>query len=339
MTLPSYAANRFAPERRRGRAWCVAGGFVLVAATAAAEPVIADSQRAEQLFNEGRAAMAAEHFDVACSAFAESQKLDPAAGTLINWGVCLEAQGKTASAFAAYWAGLASNQLGSDPDRQRFVEERVGALEPRLCRVTIAVPADSPPDLQVKVDATVLAANRWNTPALADPGAHLIEASAPGRQTWFGSFTIESDGSVRVVHVPPLAPLPAPPASPPPSPLPPTVKATPNGSHQVALVVAGGLAALGVAGTVYFGARAASAWDERENHCPEHRCDAAAVSASNRAADFAHAADVALAVTAVAVGAGVFIVLSSTRAKAAPRSGIELRGARDGAQIRWSSQF
>src|SRR5262245_13643795 len=102
------------------------------------------AQRAERWFESGRAAMLEGRFEAACEAFAQSQSLDPAAGTLVNWAVCLEARGQTASALTAYFAALASVRSQADPERELFIRQRITVLEPRVCRVTIAVPTDAP---------------------------------------------------------------------------------------------------------------------------------------------------------------------------------------------------
>ena len=94
----------------------------------------------------------------------------------------------------------------------------------------------------------------------------------------------------------------------------------------------------GAAFTVYFGQRAASVWDQRQQHCPAHRCDAQAVAASDRAAAFARAADVAAVVTAAAVGFGLYAVLSSGPASA-PRSSVVVQSKRDRAELQWTQEF
>src|SRR5450631_2038862 len=57
---------------------------------------------ADALFNDARAAMAAKKFDVACEKFRESDRLDPAVGTLFNLANCEEQQGHLVASWALY---------------------------------------------------------------------------------------------------------------------------------------------------------------------------------------------------------------------------------------------
>ncbi|NOU28880.1 MAG: hypothetical protein HOO96_13330, partial [Polyangiaceae bacterium] len=49
---------------------------------------------AETLFREGRKALEAGDYAVACAKFAESQRIEPAPGTLLNLAGCEERSGK-----------------------------------------------------------------------------------------------------------------------------------------------------------------------------------------------------------------------------------------------------
>src|SRR5262245_52850537 len=86
-----------------------------------------DAATAEALFRQGRQAMEAKSYAQACPKFAESQKLDPAAGTLMNLATCEEKLGKLASAWQ-HWKE-AIDALPAKDDRIPFAKSRVDDLE------------------------------------------------------------------------------------------------------------------------------------------------------------------------------------------------------------------
>src|SRR6185436_984215 len=92
-----------------------------------------DPAAAEALFAAGRAAFDAGDYDSACAKFAESQRLDPAAGTLTNLAACNERRGRLASAWENWREAL--SLLRSDDDRRPGVEKRMAELEARLPRL------------------------------------------------------------------------------------------------------------------------------------------------------------------------------------------------------------
>ena len=103
--------------------------------TALAVDAHADPVTAEALFRAGRAAMDAGNPKEACARFAESQRLEPAGGTLLNLGECHEALGELASAWQAY---VEASELLKD-DRRTYALKKRGELEPRLARVELRV--------------------------------------------------------------------------------------------------------------------------------------------------------------------------------------------------------
>src|SRR4051794_33573309 len=111
------------------------------ASAAHAEPT-ADSQIAQSLFDDGRVLMDAGRFAEACPKFAESQRLEPAAGTLLNLALCHEHEGKTATAWTEFRDALSLAMAAQRKDRQELAELHIATLGPKLTRLSVAVPPD-----------------------------------------------------------------------------------------------------------------------------------------------------------------------------------------------------
>lgn len=122
--------------RRLGLALLLALG---VPAGARAEQA-SDPAMAQTLFEAGCALMADGKVDEACSKFEASNKLDPSAGTLLNLGRCYEAQGKTASAWAAYKRAIGIARSTGHVRHLQAGEELSGSIEPRLSKLVVRAP-------------------------------------------------------------------------------------------------------------------------------------------------------------------------------------------------------
>ena len=91
----------------------------------------ASSQAAAQaLFDEARSLMNAGKFAEACPKFAESERLDPGAGTLLNLANCYEKGGQTASAWVTFKDAAAAADVKHRTDWSQRARERATALEP-----------------------------------------------------------------------------------------------------------------------------------------------------------------------------------------------------------------
>lgn len=142
-----------------------------------------DAAIAEQLFRDGRDLLEAGKVDQACEKFAESQRVAPAPGTLLNLAVCREKQGKTATAWSLF-ADVAAEALRSgDAARAKFANDHEAALAGHLCKIVID--ATSPPQGTVlRLDGKVLPEGVLGTAIPVDPGAHALEVTAPGKEPW-----------------------------------------------------------------------------------------------------------------------------------------------------------
>jgi len=183
--------------------------FVLglaVATTSAARALHAadpqTQQLAQALFDEGRRLMDAKRYSDACPKLAESQRLDPGGGTLLNLALCHEKEGKLATAQVDFNEALSLAVKDGRKDREKIARERIAVIEPAMPRVTIVVGAEVE-GLEVKLDGLVLRRVAWGIATPIDLGDHLLEASAPGRIPWSSSFALEPSQR-RSIEVPAL---------------------------------------------------------------------------------------------------------------------------------------
>lgn len=166
-----------------------------------------EQQLAQALFDEGRRLMEAKRYGEACPKLAESQRLDPGGGTLLNLAICHEKDGKLATAKNDFDEALALAIKDGRKDRQTIARERMTAIDASIPRMTVMVAPSSDVDgLEVKLDGLVLRRAAWGVATPVDPGSHLVEATATGRAPWSSSVTLYA-AQKRTVDVPALGPL------------------------------------------------------------------------------------------------------------------------------------
>jgi hypothetical protein len=168
-----------------------------------------DAALAESLFREGKRLLGEHKYAEACPKFEESYKLDHGLGTLLNLASCHESAGKPASAWAEFSEAAARAKRDNDNDRAQLAEDHVKALEPKLAHVSIAIsPGASVPGLVVKFDSRELSSAALGVQIPVDPGTHVVEASAPGKQTYSQTFTTPVTATVLAITVPALGDAP-----------------------------------------------------------------------------------------------------------------------------------
>lgn len=311
-----YLHRRRAPWifRSASRTRAVFGASLLavsVCQTAVAQDVVADT-----LFEEGRALMQAGEYEEACRKLAESHRIDPATGTLLNLGLCYEKSGKTASAWSTFRDAAAMAKKEGHADRTAFAEEHVRQLEPRLSRVILVV-KDAVPGLVVRVNGREMARPVWGVALPTDPGQVHVVAEAPEKRRWSKTIQLDPDGDFKAVRVPafttvgptePVVPSSGPvlqdvrPAEP--------ASTEPTSAPTWGYAVGGaGLLLVGVGG--YFGWKATSSWDKRNDHCSERGCDDTGIELGDDTNRYANFANAAIGLGAVGIGVGTFAILFS----------------------------
>jgi hypothetical protein len=286
---------------------------------AVAQPTPEDAAQAEMLFREGRALIKALQVAEACAKFAESHRLDPQIGTLLNLALCHEEVGKTASAWAEF--NEVAERSRATPERVAFARQHAKLLETRLTQLRFRV--DPPvPDVSVKLDGRALGMAALGSAIPLDPGEHVVEATAPGKLRWVDHVRLAPDpGTTDIVVSLASEPAPAPeppagepPAAPTPRPARPAPStAAPSAKRDLGIILSGvGVVGLGVGAA--FGFAALSKKDESEHACP-NGCPEPFFSQSRAAADesrtYAALSTMSFGAGASAVVAGVYFILAS----------------------------
>jgi hypothetical protein len=308
-------------------------GAVLIAALAFgslahAQPVDPSQALAQSLFAEGRALMAQNRPEEACVKFAESQRAFPASGTLLNLGLCHEKTGRLASAYTVLGESLSRALRENRPEREKLAREHLALLEPRLSRITVTVTASGAVEgLVLKLDGAVLHKPAWGVATPVDPGAHVVEATAPGRVAFRENVTVTGEREAHRIEVPllesaptavtPLATQPDATTRPVPdaTPGPPATATAPASNTQRWLGLAVGGAGIVSAGVgVAFGLSASSSWSDAESKCPGRVCTSSSdQELSDKAGRAADIATVLLVAGGVAIATGAVLVLTSPK--------------------------
>ena len=291
---------------------------------AAAQPTAGNLAIAETLFRDGRQLMAQGRFHDACPKLAESQRIDPQIGTLINLAACHDGEGKTASAWAEYNDAAAQAVRAGRADHEGVARRKGAEVQGRLSRVVMvaARPIDG---LVVTFDGARLGNGVLGTPLPIDPGRHAIEAEAAGRATWSTTIDVLPGPATQTVTLPDLAP--ASPGSPPvPDP------GTPPPRVSPLAWVTGGAALTGLALGTYYGLAAFSKNDAASIACPKNVCDAAGTKLDQQGRAAATASTVAFAIGAAAPLATVGVLVFRGSGAPALRLaisplGVDVRGA------------
>jgi len=158
-----------------------------------------DPAAAEALFRDGRAAAQRGDWETACPKLRESQRLDPAAGTLLNLADCEEHRGKVATAWQLFRQVVDS--LPASDERAPIATKRASALEKRLPHMTVRLVGAAPPGVKVTRNEVDLSEASLGSALPVDPGAYTVTVSAPGRATTTTSVIIAEAASTSVdVH-------------------------------------------------------------------------------------------------------------------------------------------
>jgi hypothetical protein len=311
---------------------------VLAAAPRArAESSPEDRAAADALYEESASLIKAGRFKEAVEKLEASQKLDPGIGTTLRLAYCYEQIGRTASAWAAFNEAEAMARKAGDK-RADEAAKHAKRIEPSLSRLRLDVaPDNQTAGVEIRRNGRVIAAAAWTSAVPIDPGQHVIEASAPGKQPWKTTITIEAKPGFTTVQLPPLAAV-VPTADKP-------VTDAPRPFWTTQRVAGVGMAGAGVAGLVVGSVLGGLALSKAGNlksggqcNADLSVCNAAGLSLRQSAQTMAHGSTAALVVGGAALAAGVIVfatggprgptapAASGARLMVGPVAGAEMNG-------------
>lgn len=261
-----------------------------------------DPIAAEALFTEGRAAAKRGDFAVACPKFAESYRLDPAPGTLLNLADCEEATGKIASAWLHY--RQVAEMFPKTDERVAYANQRVQALEPHMPRLTIELAAGVSQGTVVQRNGVTLGAASLGSPLPLDPGVHVIIVRSKGRVD--RRYVVEL-GADQKQSIPVDVGDPAPP--PPPS----EPETSWWGPRRTAGVVLGSVGVAAIAAGAVSGAMVIDRKHTLKDHCDaQNRCDAKGVSLAQEGRTLSAVSTIAFITGLVSVAAGTTLIATGS---------------------------
>lgn len=161
------------------RHWVVVLALASLVLPSAAMGQVRDTKAADALFTKARDLMARGDYRSACPMLAESQKLDPAPGTLLNLADCEEHTGDLVSAREHWRAAIAG--LPPADEALPIAKRRLEALEARLPKLTLRLAPGAPSDARVMCDGAELAGASLGVPMALNPGSHAVVVQAAGR--------------------------------------------------------------------------------------------------------------------------------------------------------------
>lgn len=320
----------------------------LVSWTTAAHAQGASNEAAAQaLFDEGRALVQAGKYAEACPKFAESERLSPGAGTLLNLGACYEKNGQTASAWATYADAASEAKNANRPDWATRAKQRMTALAPDLSKLSIVVPADTAraSGLEIKRDGIVVGQTEWGLAIPVDPGQHVVEAKAPGFKKWSTVVQVGTKRDQVSQKVPALEaePVETPPPSRPQEIAPPPVEQssshppdTSRGNAQRAVGIgaaAGGVVGIGVG--IVFGLFASGNKSDAEPNCNADlsACNGAGVDAMKSARTDATISTIGFVAGGALLVGGAALYLTAPRNEPVKTIGLAVTPGPGGASV------
>jgi hypothetical protein len=274
----------------------------------------AGSAEAEAAFRDGRKAMQAGDYPTACTRFADSERLEPAPGTLLNLAECETHIGKLVSAHEHF--GVAASGFPRGDVRRTVALSREAELDRRVPRLTLRLVPSAPPDAIVHEGEGVLERTTLGRPMLVDPGKVVVVVTAAGRVDRTYALALKEgdqvEQSLDAGEPAPAGAATPPPVVPPPpttTPVQPAEEPPSNGQLRRTLGFAvGGVGVAGLAVGAVTGILALDRASTVKQHCPDQACDPQGLDAASQGKWMAPTSTVSFIAGGVLVAGGAYLV-------------------------------
>jgi len=312
------------PMRSNSWLWgAVLVGAVLSSGSARAQDA-RDPAAAEELFRQGRAASEKKDYASACAKFRESNRLDPAVGTVFNIADCEEKLGRLATSWTLFQEVV--QRLPATDDRRSIAEKRAQKLEPRVPKLTVHLSHSERTDIIVKRDGVLLGNASLDTPLPVDPGDHTVVVEAPGtRPAEFHTTIAEGQRSALEVALGEAAPAGSNVITPPKTEPTPAPGAT---GHSTAAYIVGGVGAAALVTGMVAGVLTLNKKSTVNSECVGKECSQAGLDAANAGKTLGVVTTVGLITGAVGIGAATYLFVSAPSPSESTRSSGYLVGVR-----------
>ena len=298
--MPTNASLRH-NARRRFLVLLACGSGLALPSTATAQG--RDPAAADALFQRAREAMARGDNATACTQFAESQRLDPAPGTLLNVAQCEEKEGKLTASLTHLNEVLEA--LPKDDFRVPYARAQLVALKPRVPMVTVTL-AKATSGARVTRDDVELREGSFGVALPVDPGPHAFVVRAEGRLDAREQVTLREGQQLTVaLSVGGIAPVR-------------DAAADTNSGRRTLAIGAFAVGGAGLVTGIVTGLLFAGSASTYRNHCDASGCDDEGLSAASRGKTLNVVSPIAFGVGALGAGLGTYFLLTSKRAPARP---------------------
>ncbi|HEY6176900.1 MAG TPA: hypothetical protein VIX73_20735 [Kofleriaceae bacterium] len=161
----------------------------------------AHADRADQLFKKGKKLLGEKKYAEACTAFEQSDRLDPEIGAKLNVALCYREWGKLATAWR-WFTEAEQMAIKAGDDRAKRIHALIAELDPSVPRLKLSLPPDAVLDgVAVRLDGAELAPGEIGEDRRVDPGPHRIETVVNGAAR-SKTVAVERGGTDVVLDVP-----------------------------------------------------------------------------------------------------------------------------------------